>query len=166
IEADRISAAIASRLAAEGYGVAIHYRGSGEKAEQLADSIAGDGGRATIVQADLSPRADRLGLVAKAREATGPLTLLVNNASVYEPDSLDTLHEDLYDLHMALHAEAPIFLARDFAAQLPRGARGNIINIVDERVLRVSPDYFSYALSKTLLWAATRTLAQSLAPNI
>lgn len=164
--ADRIGAAIAARLAAEGYGVVIHYRGSGEKAEQLAEAIEGDGGRAAIVQADLSRRTDRMGLVARAREAIGPLTLLVNNASVYEPDSVDTLHEDLYDLHMALHAEAPIFLARDFAAQLPAGARGNIINIIDERVLRVSPDYFSYTLSKALLWTATRTLAQSLAPRI
>lgn len=164
--ADRIGAAIAIRLAAEEYAVVIHYRSSGEKAEELAQAIQGDGGRADIVQADLAKREDRMGLVANAAESFGPLTVLINNASVFEPDSAETLHEDLWDLHMAVHAEAPAFLSRDFAAQLPDGEEGNIINIIDERVLTLSPDYFSYTLSKSLLWTATRTLAQSLAPRI
>lgn len=164
--ADRIGAAIATRLAAEGYGVVIHYRSSGEKAEEVADAIASDGGKADIVKADLNRRADRMGLIDAACQPFGPLTVLVNNASAFEPDSVDTLHEDLWDLHMGVHAEAPVFLARDFAAQLPEGGRGNIINIIDERVLRHSPDFFSYTLSKAVLWTATRTLAQSLAPRI
>lgn len=164
--ADRIGAAIATRLAGEGYAVVIHYRSSGEKAEQLADAIRADGGSADIVQADLSRREDRMGLIAAATLPFGPLSVLVNNASVFEPDSVDTLHEDLWDLHMALHAEAPAFLARDFASQLPGGANGNIINIIDERVLHPGPDHFSYTLSKSLLWTATRTLAQSLAPKV
>lgn len=164
--ADRIGAQIAVRLAAEGYGVVIHYRSSGEKAEELAHAIEGDGGRAGIVHADLSRREDRMGLIAAAAELLGPLTVLINNASVFEPDSADTLHEDLWDLHMSVHAEAPVFLARDFAAQLPERERGNIVNIIDERVLHLTPDYFSYTLSKSLLWTATRTLAQSLAPRI
>jgi NAD(P)-dependent dehydrogenase (short-subunit alcohol dehydrogenase family) len=164
--ADRIGAAIAALLAADGYGVVIHYRSSGDKAETLAEAIGADGGQADIVRADLSSRADRMGLIAAAAKPFGPLTVLVNNASVFEPDSVDTLHEDLWDMHMAVHAEGPVFLARDFAAQLPAGVRGNIVNIIDERVLRLSPDYFSYTLSKSLLWTATRTLAQSLAPRI
>lgn len=164
--ADRIGAAIATRLAGEGYAVVIHYRSSGEKAEELAEAIAADGGQADIVRADLSHRADRMGLIAAAAAPFGPLTALVNNASAFEPDSVQTLHEDLWDLHMSLHAEAPVFLARDFAAQLPEDTKGNVINIIDERVLRLSPDFFSYTLSKSVLWAATRTLAQSLAPRI
>lgn len=164
--ADRIGAAIAARLAAEDYAVVIHYRSSGEKAERLADAIGADGGRAAIVRADLARREDRMGLIAAAAEPFGPLTVLINNASVFEPDSAETLHEDLWDLHMAVHAEAPVFLARDFAAQLPKGEKGDIVNIIDERVLSLSPDYFSYTLSKSLLWTATRTLAQSLAPSI
>lgn len=164
--ADRIGAAIAVRLAAEDYAVVIHYRSSGEKAEALADAIGADGGRAAIVAADLTRREDRMGLIAKSGEEFGPVTVLVNNASVFEPDSAQTLHEDLWDLHMAVHAEAPIFLARDFAAQVPRDRQGNIINIIDERVLSLTPDYFSYTLSKSLLWTATRTLAQSLAPHV
>ena len=164
--ADRIGAAIATRLAAEGHDVVIHYRSSGDKAERLADAIGADGGRAAIVHADLARREDRMGLVAAASEPFGPLSVLVNNASVFEPDSAQTLHEDLWDLHMAVHAEAPVFLARDFAARLPEGEMGNVVNIIDERVLSLSPDYFSYTLSKALLWTATRTLAQSLAPRI
>lgn len=164
--ADRIGASIATRLAGEGYSVVIHYRSSGEKAEELAEAIAADGGRADIVRGDLSHRADRMALVAAAAKPFGPLTVLVNNASAFEPDSVDTLHEDLWDLHMSVHAEAPVFLARDFAVQLPQGVKGNIVNIIDERVLRLSPDFFSYTLSKSVLWAATRTLAQSLAPRI
>ena len=164
--ADRIGAAIATRLAAEGYGVVIHYRSSGDKAEELAEAIASDGGRAEIVRGDLASRAERMGLIAAASVPFGPLSVLVNNASAFEPDSVDTLHEDLWDLHMAVHAEAPVFLSRDFAAQLPEGEEGNIVNVIDERVLRLSPDYFSYTLSKSLLWTATRTLAQSLAPRI
>ena len=164
--ADRIGAAIATRLAAEGYAVVIHYRSSGEKAELLADAIGADGGHAAIVQADLARREARMGLIAAAGQPFGPLSVLVNNASVFEPDSAQTLHEDLWDLHMAVHAEAPVFLARDFAAQLSANEKGNIVNIIDERVLALSPDYFSYTLSKSLLWTATRTLAQSLAPRV
>ncbi|MCD7060285.1 SDR family oxidoreductase [Pelagibacterium xiamenense] len=164
--ADRIGAAIAARLAAEGHPVVIHYRSSGEKADQLADAIRADGGRAETVHADLAKREDRMGLIAAAAEPFGPLTVLVNNASVFEPDSVDTLHEDLWDLHMAVHAEAPLFLARDFAAQLPGDITGNIVNIIDERVLHPTPDFFSYTLSKSVLSTATRTLAQSLAPKI
>ncbi|WP_127145267.1 SDR family oxidoreductase [Pelagibacterium montanilacus] len=164
--ADRIGAAIATRLAAEDHAVVIHYRGSGQKAEALADAIRADGGQADIVKADLARREERMGLISAAGELFGPLTVLVNNASVFEPDSAGTLHEDLWDLHMALHAEAPVFLARDFAAQLPEDSRGNVINIIDERVLHLSPDHFSYTLSKSLLWTATRTLAQSLAPRV
>lgn len=164
--ADRIGAAIATRLAAQGFAVVIHYRSSSEKAEDLAQAIREDGGRAEIVMADLTRREERAALIGKASAPFGPLTLLVNNASAFEPDSAQTLAEDLWDLHMGVHAEAPVFLARDFAAQLPEGETGSIVNIIDERVLHLSPDYFSYTLSKSLLWTATRTLAQSLAPRI
>jgi len=85
---------------------------------------------------------------------------------VFDPDSIYDIDEAIWDQHFAIHAEAPLFLARDFAAQLPGGTDGNIVNMIDERVLHTSPAYFSYTLSKSVLWTATRTLAQSLAPNI
>jgi NAD(P)-dependent dehydrogenase (short-subunit alcohol dehydrogenase family) len=164
--ADRIGAAIARRLAASGASVIIHYRTSATAAEALAAEIAAAGGKAALIQADLANRADRRDLIAAAAEPFGPLTVLVNNASLFEPDSIDDLDEELWDRHFAVHVEAPAFLARDFARQLPEGAEGNIVNIIDERVLQLSPAYFSYTLSKAALWDATRTLAQSLAPRI
>lgn len=164
--ADRIGACIARRMAAAGYAVIIHYRSSADEAHALAESILADGGRAALVAADLADRSARAGLVAAASQPFGPLGVLVNNASLFEPDSIADVGEDLWDHHFAVHAEAPVFLARDFASQLPEGCSGNIVNMIDERVLHLSPAFFSYTLSKATLWAATRTLAQSLAPRI
>ena len=164
--ADRIGAAIAEALAGAGHAVLIHYRSDEAGARSVRDAILAEGGRAEIIQADLSDRAARRALVANAARPFGPLTTLVNNASTFEADSARDVDEALWDAHFAVHAEAPVFLSRDFAAQLPAGAEGNIVNIVDERVLHPSPAYFSYFLSKSVLWTATQTLAQSLAPHI
>src|SRR5690606_15818268 len=163
---DRIGAAIARRLAAAGWRVVVHYRNSAAKAEATVAAIRDSGGIATTVAADLADRAQRAGLIAAAAAPFGPLTLLVNNASSFERDSAADLDETLWDAHFAVHAEAPAFLARDFAAQLPVGADGNIVNIIDARILDLSPAHFSYTLSKSVLWTMTRTLAQSLAPRI
>lgn len=164
--ADRVGAAIARRLARDDWAVVIHYRSSAEKAEAVAAEIRAAGGEAATVGADLADRSQRAGLVAAAAKQLGPLTLLVNNASLFERDAVADLDETLWDAHFAVHAEAPAFLARDFAAQLPAETKGNIVNIIDERVLDLSPAYFSYTLSKAVLWTMTRTLAQSLAPRI
>ena len=164
--ADRVGAAIARRLADDGWAVVVHYRASAEKAEAVAAEIRGSGGNAATIGADLADRTQRARLIADAATRFGPLTLLVNNASLFERDAVADLDEALWDAHFAVHAEAPAFLSRDFAAQLPADARGNIINIIDERVLDLSPAYFSYTLSKAVLWTMTRTLAQSLAPRI
>ena len=164
--ADRVGAALAKRLAAEGLAVVVHYRASADKAATIVEAIKAAGGRAATVRADLTVRSERAGLIAAAARPFGPLTVLVNNASLFERDSIADIDETLWDAHFAVHAEAPVFLARDFAAQLPAGVGGNIVNIIDERVLHLSPAYFSYTLSKATLWAVTQTLAQSLAPRI
>ncbi len=163
---NRIGAAIAIDLAAAGKAVVVHFNRSADDAEKLVTSIVEKGGRAALQQADLTDRSQRGDLIGNAAKHFGPLDILVNNASVFEPDSARSIDEELWDTHFCLHGEAPMFLARDFAAQLPAGTRGNIINIIDERVLRDAPGYFSYNLSKSVLWTATRTLAQSLAPDI
>jgi NAD(P)-dependent dehydrogenase (short-subunit alcohol dehydrogenase family) len=163
---DRIGAAIALALADAGHAVVIHYRANAEGARAVRDAIRHKGGRADLVRADLARRAQRRTLIARAAACFGPLTVLVNNASTFEPDSARDVDEALWDSHFAVHAEAPVFLSRDFAAQLPAGAAGNIVNIIDERVLHLTPAYFSYTLSKSVLWSATRTLAQTLAPAI
>jgi NAD(P)-dependent dehydrogenase (short-subunit alcohol dehydrogenase family) len=164
--ADRLGAAMARALATSGYAVVVHHRGGAEAASQLVAEINANGGHAKSLKADLAIRSQRAALVARASRPFGPLTVLVNNASSFEPDSVVDLDEALWDRHLAIHAEAPAFLARDFAAQLPAGIQGNIVNIIDERVLHLTPNYFSYTLSKSALWAMTRTLAQSLAPRI
>lgn len=163
---DRIGAAIARKLANEGYAVIIHHRSNAEGARAVRADIRANGGQAAIVRADLGKRGQRAALVSKAASFFGPLTALINNASTFDPDSARDVDEALWDRHFAIHAEAPVFLARDFAAQLPDGIQGNIVNIIDERVLHPSPAYFSYTLSKSVLWTATQTLAQSLAPAI
>ncbi len=163
---DRIGAAIAFALAMEGYAIVIHYRSDAEGAKAVRARIRAEGGRAEILRADLGKRAQRASLIERAVKFFGPLTVLINNASIFEPDSAHDIDETLWDAHFAVHAEAPIFLARDFAAQLPEGVEGNIVNMIDERVLHPTPAFFSYYLSKSVLWTATRTLAQSLAPTI
>lgn len=163
---DRIGAAIAFALAMDGHAVVIHYRSGADGARKVRARIRAEGGRAEIIRADLAKRGQRAGLIKRASSFFGPLTVLVNNASIFEPDSARDVVEALWDQHFAIHAEVPIFLARDFANQLPAGVEGNVINMVDERVLAPSPAFFSYYLSKSVLWTATRTLAQSLAPTI
>ncbi len=164
--ANRLGAAMARALAAAGWAVVIHYRGGRDDALALVAEIRAAGGQAAALKADLAMRRQRAGLVARAAACFGPLTLLVNNASAFEPDSVADLDEELWDRHFAVHLEAPAFLARDFAVQLPAEVQGNIVNIIDERVLHLTPNYFSYTLSKAALWTMTQTMAQSLAPRI
>lgn len=164
--ATRIGATIAKRFAAIGIDVIIHYRHSSKDAEALSDAINRQDGRSQIIQADLTNQTERSSLIENAAKLFGPITILINNASVYIPDSVETLDEKLWDTHFALHTKAPLFLSRDFAAQLPASMSGNIVNIIDARLSRLSPDFTSYTLSKATLWTATQTMAQSLAPRI
>jgi len=164
--ADRLGAAMARALAGAGYAVVVHHRGGADKAKALVAEIEAEGGVAASLKADLTVPRQRDALIAKAAKLFGPLTVLVNNASSFDPDSVADLDEALWDKHFAIHAKAPAFLARDFAAQLPAGTQGNIVNIIDERILHLTPNYFSYTLSKAALWTMTKTMAQSLAPRV
>lgn len=164
--ATRIGRAIVERLAAAGYAVAIHCHRSCAEAEELAAAIAGSGGRATVAAADLADLAALAGLVGAAGAALGPVTLLVNNASLFEPDCLATLEPGLWERHFAVNLRAPAFLARDMAAALPAEATGAIVNVLDQRVWKPTPHFFSYMLTKSALYTATRTMAQTLAPRI
>ncbi|MGZ3297861.1 MAG: SDR family oxidoreductase [Asticcacaulis sp.] len=164
--AKRIGRAIALSLAGAGHDIAVHYGRSRDDAEALADEIRKMGRRAAAVQADLHDPASTSALIGKARDALGPVSLLVNNASVFADDRVATLTVDSWRLHLDTNLLAPILLSQAFAAQndLPAGA--SIINLIDQRVLNPSPPFFSYGLSKAGLWHATRTLAQDLAPRI
>ncbi len=164
--AQRIGRRIVERLASEGYTVAIHCRRSTGEAEAIATRIREQGGQAAVVQADLADGAAVERLVPEAVRALGPLTLLVNNASEFEPDEVETLSQDRWDRHFAVNLRAPAFLARDFAHQLPADRQGCIVNIVDQRVWKLTPQFFSYTLTKAALFSATQTMAQALAPRI
>lgn len=160
----RIGAAIVRRLAQHGYAVAIHCNRSRPAAAALAAGIRASGGRAVVVAGDLADPASAPRLVDEAAAALGPLALLVNNAAVFENDSIGDFAADVFARQFAINLQAPLLLARAFAAQAPDG--GTIVNLIDQRVLKPTPHYLSYALSKEALWSATRMLAQSLAPRL
>lgn len=163
--AKRIGAAIATDLAEQGFSVAIHCHHSREEAESLADNIRLDGGKAVTVQGDLTDEGACRKLLADARDAIGPVDLLVNNASLFEPDSGDNPDMELWDRHFAIHLKAPVLLTGELARQHEL-ENGLAVNLIDQRVWALTPHFFSYTLSKSALWTATQTLAQSLAPKI
>ncbi len=165
--AKRIGRAIVQDLAAHGFGVAIHCRRSRAEADALAAEIRDAGGRAAVVTADLSDRAAASGLMeAASRALGGPISLLVNNASLFEPDEASEIDWERWDRHFAVHLDAPVALTRALAAGLPEGGDGLVVNLIDQRVWKLTPQFFSYTLSKSALWTATRTLAQSFAPRV
>jgi NAD(P)-dependent dehydrogenase (short-subunit alcohol dehydrogenase family) len=162
----RIGRSISERLAAEGYAVALHCNRSRREAEEVAAAIMASGGRAHVAVADLADAEALPKLVEESVAALGPLTLLVNCASVFVSDTAETLERERWDLHFAVNLRAPLFLAQAFAAQVPQDGEGVIVNIIDQRVWKLNPQFFSYTLTKSALWTATRTLAQALAPRI
>ncbi len=166
--ARRIGREIALALAEDGWSIAlcIRHDRTGEEAREIRREIEAAGVRAVVLQADLASIAATAALVPDATKALGPLTLLVNNASEFKPDEAATMTEASWREHMDVNLRAPAFLSQAFAAQLPDGAEGNIVNIVDQRVWAPTPRFFSYTISKMALWDMTQVLARSLAPRI
>lgn len=164
--ARRIGRALALEAAAARYAVAVHHRDSADAANETVSAIEAAGGRAVALAADLSEAGACEALARRAADAVGPLTLLVNNASTFEPDEAQTFTRESWDRHLNANLHAPVALAQAFAAALPEGADGLVVNLLDQRVLKPSPPFFTYGLSKAALWWATRTLAQALAPRV
>ena len=164
--AQRIGRAISLALAGAGYAVAIHANRSGDLAEQLAAGIRRDGSHAAVVTGELSDQEAVAKLVPQATAALGPLTLLVNNASIFEDDEVGGLDAAAWDRQFAVNLRAPVFLAQQFAAQAPADQDCSIVNIVDQRVRKLTPRQFSYAATKSALHTATVMLAQALAPAV
>jgi NAD(P)-dependent dehydrogenase (short-subunit alcohol dehydrogenase family) len=162
----RVGAAIARDLAAHGWSVVIHCNRSAAAAEALVSEIKTSGERAAVITADLADPEALMGIVPAARAALGPLTLLVNNASLYLEDQVGGLELGRWQTQFDVNLRAPVFLAQTFAGQLPDGSEGNIVNMIDQRVWKLTPEMTSYTLTKAALWAATQTLAQALAPRI
>lgn len=165
----RIGRALAEALATDGWAIAAHYAGSKSEAEALIAEITDKGGQAVALQADLRDAAAVQTLMADAAAALGPLTALINNASTFERDTAHTLTAESWDTHLNANLRAPALLMRDFANQaaLQDGSVADacIINITDQRVDRLTPDFTSYTVSKTGLATLTKTFAQALAPQ-
>jgi NAD(P)-dependent dehydrogenase (short-subunit alcohol dehydrogenase family) len=162
--AKRIGRTICLELAAAGFDVAIHHRDSDAEAAEVARAVEAMGRRAVCLSADLADVVATHALVGRAVEALGPLSVLVNNASVFADDRLDTITGESWATHLDVNLRAPVLLVQTFAGQAPDGSA--VVNILDQRVLKPDPRFFSYGLSKSALWAATRTMAQALAPRI
>ncbi len=164
--AGRIGRAIVERLAQEGYAVAIHCHESRDEAEALAEVLRRDGVAAAVLAFDLADPTEVDGLVPAAESALGPVTLLVNNAASFVPDEVHALDVPTWNRQFSINLRAPSVLAGAVSNRLPTGLEGCVVNIVDQRVWRLSPQYYSYTLTKSALLTATVTMAQALAPRM
>jgi NAD(P)-dependent dehydrogenase (short-subunit alcohol dehydrogenase family) len=164
--AKRIGRAIALTLAAHGWNVAVHFHASRKEADDVATEIKSQGRRAAALSADLTRESETAGLVPRVVQALGPLSCLVNNASVFERDEALTATRQSWDRHIESNLRAPFVLMQAFARQLPAGTDGAVVNILDERVWNLTPHFVSYTVSKAGLWTLTRTLALAFAPRI
>ncbi len=164
--AKRIGREIAFALAADGWQVAVHYHGSSTEAEAVVEEIFATGGKAISVQADLTDEAAVAAMIPDVASQLGPVTCVVNNASIFEEDSVLSASKQSWDGHMAVNLRAPFLLIQSLAINLPKHEKANIINIVDQRVENLTPYFTSYTLSKSALWTLTQTAAVALASNI
>jgi NAD(P)-dependent dehydrogenase (short-subunit alcohol dehydrogenase family) len=164
--AKRLGRAIVLDLAGAGWNIALHYHGSAEDAEKTAAEARAKGVKLVTLKADLSREEETALLVGRAAAALGPLTALINSASLFESDDWRSASRQSWDAHMETNLRAPFLLSQQFALALPQGESGNIINIIDQRVLKPTPQFLSYSLSKAGLYWLTTTMAQALGPNI
>ena len=171
----RLGRAMALYLAGQGHDVAVHYATSRDEAEAVAAEIRAMGRRAQAFKADLLVEAETAALIPAATAALGPLTVLVNNASIFEYDNIDTATRQSWDRHIESNLRAPYVLTQAFARQCPPAlpdengeplAQGLIVNMIDQRILKLTPEFSSYTIAKMGLWALTRTAAQGLAPHV
>lgn len=164
--AKRIGRSIALKLADAGFHLVVHHRSSPDEAAAVTAEIEAKGVRAVALAAELTDEPAAAALIPRAAEALGPVTLLVNSASLFRDDRIETVTRESWEAHMAANLRAPVLLTQAFASALPAGRQGSVVNILDQRVRRLNPQFFSYTLSKAALWTATQTLAQALAPRI
>lgn len=172
----RLGREMALYLARRGYDVAIHYATSRTEAEGVVAEARALGVRAAALQGDLLDEGDMAALVPSAAQALdGPLTVLVNNASIFEYDTIHTATRESWDRHIGSNLRAPFVLTQALAAQAPKGARDDagepvaqslIVNMIDQRVRKLTPEFMTYTIAKMGLWALTQTTAQGLAPDI
>ncbi len=160
----RLGRALAMTLAHQGYDIAIHYGSSAQAAQDTADEIRAIGCQVAVLQADLLVEDEVTTLVSRAATALGgPVDVLINNASIFEPDSLFDADRRSWDRHMGSNLRAPLILTQAFALQ--KIATGLVVNMVDQRVRKLTPQFMTYTLAKSALWTLTQTAAQALGPQ-
>lgn len=164
--AKRLGRAIALDLARHGWNVAIHYYTSEKEARATEADARTSGGKVALLKADLSNESETMGLIARATKELGPLGALINSASIFQNDEWYSADRKSWDLHMETNLRAPFVLSQEFARQVPRDGQGAIVNIIDQRVLKPTPQFVSYSVSKAALYWLNATLAQALAPRI
>jgi NAD(P)-dependent dehydrogenase (short-subunit alcohol dehydrogenase family) len=162
----RLGRAIALDFANRGWRVGIHYHASSAEALALVADIEAAGGTAAAFPANLADVEAPQPLLEACAETLGVPTCLINNASQFAWDTLQTLDIQTWQTHLDVNLRAPIFLTQAFASILAEDAEGNVVNLLDQKVLRLDPEHFSYTVAKSALWAATQTMAQALAPRI
>ena len=164
--AKRIGKMLALDLAAQGFAVVVHYHQSEAEAAEVVATIRSGGGRAEAIRADVAVEREVRDIAASASRCFGPIGLLINNASIFERDeALDATRES-WDAHMEINLRAPFVLTQAMARELPAGADGLVVNLLDQRIWALTPHFTSYTVSKVGLWALTQTLALALAPRI
>lgn len=164
--AKRIGRKIALKLAARKFAIAIHYHQSHAEAQKLKAEIIESGGKADIFRADLLQRDEITALIPRIGNSLPPITTLINNASIFEWDEWHSANFASWDKHMMTNLEAPFWLSQAMATSLPIDYYGVIVNMVDQRVLKLTPYFTSYTIAKSALWSMTRTMALALAPQI
>lgn len=164
--AKRIGRALALDFAKRGWDIAVHYNNSQKDADELVRELERLGASAIALKGDLAQSHKVHELIEKCGSEFGRPACLINNASLFENDRIETMTSDGWDAHLNINLKSPVFLAQAFAKSLPEGDQGHIINIIDQKVHNLTPYFYSYTISKSALWTATQTLAQALAPNI
>jgi NAD(P)-dependent dehydrogenase (short-subunit alcohol dehydrogenase family) len=164
---DRLGLAMAQALAVRGYKVALHAHTKLPQAQSAAEALVSQGYVAIALGGNLLDHNDVASLVARASQALGiPIDALINNASIFEGDTAQDFTHESWDRHFEMHVRAPCELARNLALALPQDQIGSVVNIIDQRVFKLTPQFFTYTLSKAALATATKTLAQALAPQV
>lgn len=164
--AKRIGAAICLHLAEKGHSVAVHHNSSTKAAEELAEKIRGLGVDACTVRGDLSNPEEFTKIIAEASTKIGPILHLVNNASKFEHDDLETVDSESWNNHMNINAKAPLILTRELLQNLPPNMSGSVVNILDQKIAAPNPDHISYTASRYALLGITEALARGLAPRL
>ena len=163
--ATRIGAAIAEKLAGPNIEIIIHFNKSKSKAESLSKKLQRLGSKVYLVSADLSKKRDIQKVIKFSKSKMKFFDCLINNASLFENDKLENFNSKSWEKHISTNLKAPAILSKEFSKNV-RGKNNNIINIIDQRVFKLTPYFFSYTLSKTGLYTLTKTSAMSLSPNI